>query len=207
MKKSSRTTSAQMRVKIAKDVLSRLTAGKLHPDYGAWVKVDGFDIGQLIEDEELGGRDISRCIRKVVKGADSCTTCALGAIFMSAVHKGGVPARMRLSGLGDGSGPRSSIEEQIFTRLLGSPLTAHFTRPMLRNIENCFEGGCGVHSDLEDGDRNLVAELYADTFCGARERMRAIMNNIIRNDGNFKPEQDINPDQLAEARDNIADLA
>ena len=53
----------------------------------------------------------------------------------------------------------------------------------------------GVHHFPESNRRNhrtgLVAEYYRDRFLKDTDRLRAIARNIVRNKGDFKPEQDL----------------
>lgn len=199
-------SSAKMRVKIANDVLSQLTAGNLTPQTGTWLAFNEFDLCELVAEEADKVGQIPSAICKIVKAAGGCEACALGAIFMSAIRKGRSCGDFSIRDEEWSAHGALELQDHIFTKLDPSPLTKYFPVRMLQQIENCFEGGGGVHSVSIDAMDGVIAELYHETFCGDRERMRAIMNNIVRNGGNFKPTQDINPQQLAEARENVVSL-
>jgi hypothetical protein len=64
-----------------------------------------------------------------------------------------------------------------------------FSRKQLMMIENAFEQGKGGLTDeLRRSDRNLYIKC-ASSYWGldATERLEAIMNNIIQNNGEFVP--------------------
>lgn len=204
--KNKKNSNAAMRVKIANDVLSQLTAGNLTPQTGTWVAFNDVHLCQLVAQKTNKVDEIPSAICKIVKAAESCEACALGAIFMSAIRKSRSCGDFSIEDEKWSTYGDLELQDYIFTNLDPSPLTKYFPIKMLQQIENCFEGGQGMHSIGTGEMDRVIAELYHETFCGDRERMRAIMNNIVRNGGNFKPVQDINPQQLAEARENVRSL-
>jgi len=63
-------------------------------------------------------------------------------------------------------------------------------------IEGCFEGDSGVHSDRLDTRDRGVAITFKNKYPVVKKRLEAIMHNIIKNDGLFKPEQEITKEEL-----------
>lgn len=156
-------TSEQQRVVIAKDVLKQLSLHKMHPSPGAYV------IGPPVrtESDRMNG--------------DSCKVCALGALFACAVelHGGGkykfwVPSR----------------------RIIAEYLEPYFSKDQLGLIESAFEVNASWGECTDDAQKaeDFGAQFGHKYNCKgyprfdtATARMKAIMQNIIANNGTFVP--------------------
>lgn len=113
------------------------------------------------------------------KEVKHCNVCAMGAMFMGYVNKFNnynVQPGIYLSGI---------VDTQI-----GETLIEYFTFNELKEIEAAFEG-YPTYGDY--------VYTYAYQFPDDDKRLEAIIDNCIRNDGVFVPEQDITIDlQYAE---------
>ncbi len=178
------------RVKIAKDVIAQINAKKYQGMEGVWVGVKrgkGHDIlGDVIADARNEGANSESVLCSIVDSNPKCNVCALGGIFMSTLRVTG-DCDFRTAGI--------NIESRVFECLSSSPLTRYFPRSMLILMEACFEGNMSVHYFPENNRRShrngIVAEYYRDRFLRGTDRLRAIARNIVRNKGDFKPEQDL----------------
>lgn len=177
----------QQRVAIAKDVLAALKAQQLYACTGTWAKIDDSS-PVVLEDLKLGTE-----LQDIFKQADvSCEACALGACFVSAVKLGNnckLTSEARENGQfnfylpSDQGGDRTGMS---------ATLSRYFDEKQLSLIECAFEMGTGAlgkpylrfpdNSDIVDR-----AEDFGMNFDSDRERMEAIMTNIINNNGEFKP--------------------
>lgn len=148
------------RVAVAQDVLDGLTSRKLRATQGLYVGSSRLD--KLLVDNQ----DAQIC--NLLPEVNSCKVCARGAIFLSAVmlkdackaSEFVVPAEHADDAFSD-----IGNESRISTYL-----NDIFDDEQLDLIENYFEGF--------DGKRSLVN-------LSPTKRMRAIMENIVENDGYF----------------------
>jgi hypothetical protein len=92
-----------------------------------------------------------------------CAVCARGALLLSHLR-------------------REHVAELGFIDARLSELDEIIGEDQLDLIEGCFEG---FYTSA------LVAHNYTRRYPGAGERLRAILANIVRNDGVFMPEQDL----------------
>jgi hypothetical protein len=109
----------------------------------------------------------------------NCGCCALGAIFVSAVE--------RFNGVRVGVNMDSC-------RVFGfddikRPLRRFFSAEQMKLIEIAFEvgGGYFLHKKFKPAELGLAARNFGFRYDDPEQRMVAIMRNIIRNDGEFKP--------------------
>jgi hypothetical protein len=166
-----------MRVAIARDVIAQLKAGYLQAKSGTWVQDSKLGtLEDFVEFRNDFNKPMDAC--EFVNNANKCSVCSLGAIFMSS-FKLFQPKVM----LQDGWEAWA-----IFEELDQSPLAKYFPVETLGMIEACFEGADGVH---DAGTREGIAAAYEKSFKDPTNRLNAIMANIIRNEGQFKPEQDL----------------
>jgi len=194
------------RVKIAKDVIAQINAKKYTGMEGVWVGLKrgkGHDIlGDVIANARDEGANSDSVLCSIVDSNPKCNVCALGGIFMSTLRVTG-DCDFRTAGI--------NIECRVFECLSSSPLTRYFPKSMLTLMEACFEGNMGVHCFPENNRRNhrtgLVAEYYRDRFLKDTDRLRAIARNIVRNKGDFKPEQDLTASMLKEIESAINTMA
>ena len=200
--KKKRLTKIQMRVAIAKDVIAQINSKKLIPETGVWIydpKLGSIDdhidnlIDKAMEDEK---NDTCRFepfnARDFTKKVNKCKVCALGSIFVSAVN---LYDDVELK---DGEEAAS-----VFETLDLSPLSKYFSPTSLAFIECCFEGEDSAHWCDIDGKESAIAIAYHRSFRLSKERLIAIMKNIVRNKGEFIAEQDLTKEMLIE---NLANM-
>src|SRR6185312_4105361 len=150
-------TKAQKRVIVAKDVLTQLALGKIIASPGTYLNIDDSDVDSLFNKAEGGetwdseqpskteineAKDTQMC--DVFKGMKSCSACALGSVFVSAVSimdKLTVGDIVEDSYIGDDDGMR---------KYLGKV----FSLKQLHMIENAFERGC-VNALYKPGHKDL----------------------------------------------------
>lgn len=166
--------SADYRVKIAEDVIASIKASKLIPDTGNWVYVKLTD-----EKPETQLQDIVN--------NKSCTVCALGALFVEAVR---IKDELLVQELSYGNTCNS-----LSLRDVQAYLKDIFTHEQLMLIEMAYEYNHGNYhpTDLESDkvDMGLRAVAFGLKYnlrdSSNEERMIAIMQNIIDNNGEFIP--------------------
>lgn len=120
----------------------------------------GMSYGAKAFAEANGSLQASQCLDTLT---NNCRVCALGATFVSYVS-----IKNKISVMDFATIQQARREELLHKA---------FTFSQLYDIERCFEG-------WNDG------YLWVECYPTARERMQAIMKNIIRNDGTFKPEKE-----------------
>ena len=158
MKKPKTMTPAEQRVAIAKDALAWIEAGALKPRTGAYVSPT--------HDFNLG--DFGKQLRDTVLG--QCVTCALGAMFIAkAVRFDECPV----------TGVSTFFGSNVRMRL-----AQHFEIKQIGLIEAAFEC-CPSYSPLLDP---AAAVRFGRKYRSDRNRLTAILCNIIANDGTFVPE-------------------
>ena len=110
--------------------------------------------------------------REVINKLEKCEACALGNMMLSHVR---VFDKISLEEI---DGERDSI-----TDTLGN----YFEKNQLDLIEVAFEGEmCGWYIyPTEEFDK--AVENFTQKYSDVKKRLRAIMINIVRNDGTFKP--------------------
>jgi hypothetical protein len=186
-------TKNQMRVAIAKDVLSQIKTRKIIPQVGVWMEDPKMgsldDIVYNAVDNYLDSDDTCRLMpfsaQDYTKKVKNCRVCALGSIFVSSVNL--------FNGVEFDNGEEVY---DCFENLKTSPLNRYFSPEELELIEGCFEGDDGLHADrLNTRDRG-VAIAFTNKYPIVKKRLEAIMNNIIKNDGSFKPEQELTKENL-----------
>lgn len=172
---------AGKRVMIAKDVLAQLAAGKIRPKPGTWVS---WGMSYAVEDkfrEYADENEISifsvECnldLRDLVLEGlvpDSCSACAMGALFMATVMRADEVKISRYQSTGMSSEVEGKLRE-------------FFNADQLRLIEIAFEKGGGAYR-CHSAEDEAVAAKYS--HLQAQERLEAIMQNIVANKGEFVP--------------------
>lgn len=195
VKTKKRLTKSQMRVAIAKDVISQINSKKLIPRPGVWIcdpKMGGLDqhIDNLI-DKAMDDPKNDTCnftefnARDFTKNVNRCEVCALGSIFVSSVNL--------YNGVHFENGDEAL---ESFNDLSLSPLSKYFSEESLALIECCFEGEDGAHYNSTSEKEFAIGIAYNRSFRSPKERLIAIMKNIVRNKGDFIPEQDLTKENL-----------
>ena len=167
-----RLSKSQQRVAIAKDVLLQLRKKRFRSKLGSYVRIPNL---WGVEDNY---RQANECI---LDGSATCQVCAKGALFMSHVMKTNHISLRDVDDIGE-----YKIKERLKMFSIGQ----------LDLIECAFEKRV-----IEDGDRilrdyNDINESYTSLSKSAiqfgrkhkkADRLSAIMKNIIKNNGTFKP--------------------
>lgn len=138
-------------------------------------------VGDVINSNK-GSKQQAQALKK------HCTVCALGACFLSAVsisNRFNFKDELYLSG--NGGGGSLQLEGSKITGRLQSVFTAH----QMALIENAFELGKGplISQQEQDIDAELVyaSKTFGRRYKNSKDRLRAIMKNIVKNGGEFKP--------------------
>lgn len=171
----------EARVAIARDVLSQLRSQKLVAESGNYCYMfpkgspnELGDIPEVISQQDVDNKiDLQDIFKKKVQ---KCEVCAKGALFVSMVRKyDNVP--IPVNGVGD-----SYLDGTYVT----SKLRRYFSGSQLELIEYAFElGTAGIPTASETVKYN--ASSFCEQYDSDKERMIAIMKNIIKNEGTFIP--------------------
>lgn len=178
-------TKAQKRVEIAKDVLKQIKANKYKPTFGVWFRDSK---GKYLEDFFLWETKTPLDAKKDVvdKLTGTCDVCALGSLFISAVDKYNHTVL----------DPKFGYTDVDFFTDTGkiNPLLKWFTKQQLLLIESTFEvengawypemvnPKAGTHWDEKISP---AIRKFAMKYSNSTDRLKAIMNNIVRNKGTF----------------------
>jgi hypothetical protein len=200
-------TVTQKRVLIAKDVIAQIKAKKIKPEQGSFVmveKVKGFISSTEAEEREGAyhyawnrlydseGSDAD--VRKLYleNKIQQCSCCALGGMFMSCTLYNNNTTVESLGYVGDDIG--SALYKSSEPGSISNGLDKFFSVAQLRLIEQTFEGNNGVvnsGADDDDGEEfdkfSPKAEAFYEKYKKPKDRLIAIMQNIIANNGTFKP--------------------
>jgi hypothetical protein len=168
----------EQRVEIAADVLEWISTKRLVPHVGMYIIVyDGGNVLPTCEVDDINGFN--------------CQACALGGVFALASFRTGLS-------IGEAAKGDGAINEEMHDRL-----EAYFDRSQLALIECAFEQSTGFDYGVVTPEQTRKARDFGVGVAHAldyfrftgpewdRERdarvMRAIMQNIIDNDGTFIP--------------------
>jgi hypothetical protein len=170
----------ERRVFVAKDVLKQLN--KLSIKQGQYVVFDAEISGSVwglptdgitdkFKNQEL--KDILHKVRK------DCEVCALGACFLSIV---GITDKFEIN-----RNNVNSYNEIEFERI-EKHLKKVFTSREMALIETAFEGVVIRDEYILENDQAVRrAKDFACQYADNKDRLRAIMKNIIKNNGKFCP--------------------
>jgi hypothetical protein len=148
----------EARVLVAKDALEHLGAGVLIPEKGTYLSADL----SFFNDAEEG-----------IQQSGPCRVCALGAAAVSFVLR---------------DAKKHSGEEINYSDEMRDTLSPIFPKKMLSDMEDIFEDFGILYKD--DRRHQRAHDHYPDFFAKyptAEDRMRAIFQNIIDNNGEFCP--------------------
>lgn len=170
-------SKAEKRVAIAKDVIAQVKAKQMKAATG---------YGYVAFDSAVTAKP-DQCLYEVVdKNRKDCFVCGIGALFCSALK---LKNKFDVADLGYHSYEESgSVEiDEISHGTVAKYMKPWFSELQLDLVETAFEGyTTGLVWDM-DGD---TAERIS-SFCGnegdADARLVAIMQNIVDNNGTFKP--------------------
>jgi hypothetical protein len=171
-------TKAEMRIAIAKDVIAQIKAKKYNPTQGTWVdQVGGQDYDSWLYHNALS---CEIDVQNYTKNIKKCNVCALGSLFVSAVNK-----YNNVYGTFDTVSTDKVFDFKDMNN--NSPLLRYFTLNQIQLIEHTFEGGIGAV--YWDSDHSMVNKSHAfySRYPDSKDRLLAIMKNIVENNGTFKP--------------------
>ena len=166
----------QKRVEIAKDVIAQIKAEKFKPKNGVYYKGENFKKFKKIDS-----------VQKILllPEAPKCSVCGIGAVMLSTVKKCNDLSTTKLLGYWD------NFQADALSKTVASKF---FSEKQLDLIEACFERTTeyGKEGNLLDwfGNRTpatVNAIDFGNKYRYPTQRLLAIMENIIANNGTFKP--------------------
>lgn len=179
-------TKAEKRVAVAKDVLAQIKAKTLKAKSGVYVSAkltfvpkEGEDVQALLKEGKV----------------KNCQACALGSAFLSYVRLYDGVKVERYSQFGpetdyavfkDG---KYGLTNKIIGDRPDDSLGPLFGRPQMELIEQAFEArNPDWYADGDAPEAQLIAaEVFGKRYAKNEDRLVAIMRNIVRNKGTFKP--------------------
>jgi hypothetical protein len=192
-------TAAEKRVLVAKDVIAQIKLKRIEAVSGAWVNPTRYaafdpDGPNVTNDGNVANRSAQKDLLSGATGTCSC--CALGAMFVSCTLFNNQTTALDLHQIQWSLGDMIEADEK-----LSNGLNKFFSAQQLRLIEQAFEGGHGQFTeDVDAGDEEsdnpadraavkLSQRLlsWEDKYRNDEDRLIAIMKNIIKNNGTFKP--------------------
>jgi len=197
----------QKRVLIAKDVIAQIKAKKIKPESGTFVQVEKVKGWMPASEAEEFYSAYNYAFNKIsaLEGDDAdvrqlylenkiqqCSCCALGGMFMSCTLYNNNTTLENLGYAGDDIG--NALYKGSEPGSLSNGLDKFFSVAQLRLIEQTFEGDNGVvnsGSDDETGEEfnkfSPKSEAFYTKYKKPKDRLIAIMQNIVKNNGTFKP--------------------
>lgn len=180
-------TTLQKRVLIAKDVLARISFNQYKPKTSIWLRINPAHISSSEEQDSVQ--------KMIVKEGIECKVCAMGGLAASCI---GFNNSVTISEDFNTDNPHhyTTIDEELhLAELLHGAkedkfqLIAIFGKTEIEKIEMTFEMGRGYYrNNLSDDPLKQKCILFGEKYKNDnRERMIAIMNNIVKNKGVFKP--------------------
>lgn len=168
-------SQAEQRVAIAKDVIAQLDAGLYDARHAGYLGWEGRAVSARC------AKEVERIFEGVLGGTQVCHVCGIGSLFVSIVKYGDVtPGEFFQASLDEGMGSGRA------------KLAKYFTQEQLSMIEYAFERSPTGHTRRYIGrDPQLCERVYSYTWRrlpdDRNERLRAIMQNVVDNGGEFKP--------------------
>ena len=172
--------AARERIEILQDVLARLNAKKFK------VKAN---CGYVVPDDDEAFEKLVQSKAKsetiANKLAKTCQVCAKGAIFLSTVSLKNAFDFKESAGLAGHVGPVKIMSRlsEIFDRDNLDLVETAFETPFNEDEQLCACNSCGV----VDWDDFETAERFGSYYEEDDDRLRAILENMIANEGVFKP--------------------
>lgn len=179
-------------VLVAKDVLARLKSGKFQAESGSWLE---------FENSKMQEAPVQECILR----GEECKGCAMGGLMMGLIAWRNKVKFSDICGQYDGFCGFGFSDEAF-------KLSEIFSLSQQKLIELTFEGGdgefrhnwtageiecdkyCSDETLLEvlelakkEDAQNIKSLLFYKQYPEDKDRLRAIMNNIVKNEGVFIP--------------------
>ena len=169
-------------VDLAKDVIKLLNAKKFIPDNMTYMTIPI----ELVR--KFGGQSLQDVMK--MKSYKPCSVCALGSLFLAHIDKfneADVPTDAKISYRFPGHDSSFNNQDKMIDRL-----APFFTKRQLLLIEHAFEGKqVNTQTDRYINDSNAAkeaAEYFYKQYKTPETRLKAIMKNIIKNGGKFRPQ-------------------
>lgn len=194
------TERAKMRVEVAKDVIAALNSKRITPD-STYMRVFPEQSPGYYEQfpERTLRKEAWKELTKQYRTPKRCQACGIGALFIAAVDRFDKLQVKDLYDKNDFSG--YSVSPELDVTDMVPYLSKWFSARQLVLIEVAFEGNevrsiCAEPSEvaIERAKRfhEHTKELHVNTHHRGRPSrpettMRAIMENIIKNKGEFRP--------------------
>lgn len=167
----------EKRVQIAKDVIAAIRTEVLRASHQGYLHASTKESMYFLEHDPVLSADAEL---QDVLSDKQCTVCAIGSVFVAAVTRCDDLTVQDAVPMYCVSTPRlNHISKDVMTDYLAGI----FSRDELDRIENAYEG-FGRY-------RTVNEEMSKYPGKNSNTRLINIMKNIIRNEGDFKPMQDI----------------
>jgi len=165
------------RVALAKDVILQIKAKRFTVKHGVWLELDN----DYFSDYGREYRNISIKEEFNKNKEITCNGCAVGSLMLSATL------------FNNKTTAKDLYDEDFFNNIrrgekMPNGLNTIFSREQLIKIELAFEGGTGgFTAEYTSSDDYAKCINFYNRYAIAENRLIAIMNNIIKNKGEFKP--------------------
>lgn len=169
----------QQRVTIARDVLRLLEAEEIIAKSSTYM-----DLGRRIEDKDIwansgywtGTKAEGVELHQLIESAPTCQVCGIGACFVAAVRRADKCKSSDMSGPGD---------DDFMREYLGQ----WFDEGQIELIETAFEMDSSFYNQPRDrkNDVAFYAQEFGKGFKKDGDRLAAIFENVVKNDGKFVP--------------------
>lgn len=173
---------------VAQDALKQLPKLK--------VKAGSYIDGKITLPKTHSSKNAQRHIAKIVK---KCDVCALGACLVSKIKLFNKVTLNDLALETEENVSWFTLDSEAIPALLGDI----FSDEQMLLVEAAFEGAPHVAIDFPDNDALFDAymaraESYGRAYPNARDRLRAILLNIVRNNGLFLPDNVTGDDETGD---------
>ncbi len=152
-------SKAEKRVQLAKDVIKQIGAKKFIPTRGAYLENSNSDLNSDIFSEKDYGKQVNELLKN-----KKCKVCALGSAFVAGVL-------------------RANDMVCDTTYVAEGTMRDYLHKYFGFNISELFDIECAFEGFLADGE---IQNFYVN-YPNKKENLLAIMKNIIKNKGKFKP--------------------
>lgn len=169
-------TAAKKRVLIAKDVLEQLEAGKIQAATGSFLRINRFSAH--VSNYDAVNKESLQAV--YLRGdIERCDACADGALMLSCT--------LFNNKYSTGAGFYNLDLWINSEKPMKNKLNVIFSRSQLRLIENAFEMGVGAFKKFKKTPKAAKAIQFGGRFSTSKNRLKAIMKNIVKNRGTFVP--------------------
>lgn len=163
----------EQKILIAKDVIQRMDSALYEVSVGNYLQPE-HSLYSLPKSSDAK--------TAIVSGLANCTVCARGAMFLSMVV---FKNRLNVDEvINYGFGYHTEVEDYCEAT---DYLSTAFSQAEQAQIENAFEQTYSYGIRLNSEESRLAAMCFGSEFNEDNDRLHAIMQNIIDNNGEFKP--------------------